>query len=72
MSTGLELRSLISKSGELTLSLAKPAIPEPGPEQVVVKVEAGQKVMLAQSSKRENIQFSQFHVDSNLWAIIPN
>ena len=40
MSTGLELRSLISKSGELTLSLAKPAIPEPGPEQVVVKVEA--------------------------------
>ena len=28
--------------------------------------------MLAQSSKRENIQFSQFHVDSNLWAIIPN
>ena len=40
MSTGLELRSLISKSGELTLSLAKTAIPEPGPEQVVVKVEA--------------------------------
>ena len=40
MTTGLELRSLISKSGELTLSLAKPAIPEPGPEQVVVKVEA--------------------------------
>ena len=40
MSTGLELRSLITKSGQLELSLAKVAIPEPGPEQVVVKVEA--------------------------------
>ena len=40
MSTALELRSKISKSGELELSLAKVAIPEPGPEQVVVKVEA--------------------------------
>jgi NADPH:quinone reductase-like Zn-dependent oxidoreductase len=36
----LELRSLIRKSGELELSLAKVAIPEPGPDQVVVKVEA--------------------------------
>ena len=40
MTTGLELRSLIKASGELELSLAKVAIPEPGPEQVVVKVEA--------------------------------
>jgi NADPH:quinone reductase-like Zn-dependent oxidoreductase len=40
MSTGLELRSLISKSGQLELSLAKVAIPEPGPDHVVVKVEA--------------------------------
>ncbi len=40
MSTALELRSKISKSGELELSLAKVAVPEPGPEQVVVKVEA--------------------------------
>jgi NADPH:quinone reductase-like Zn-dependent oxidoreductase len=40
MTTGLELRSLISKTGELELSLAKVAIPEPGPDQVVVKVEA--------------------------------
>jgi len=38
--TGLQLRSLISKSGELELSLAKVTIPEPGPDQVVVKVEA--------------------------------
>lgn len=38
--TGLELRSLIKKSGELELSLAKVTIPEPGPDQVVVKVEA--------------------------------
>jgi NADPH:quinone reductase-like Zn-dependent oxidoreductase len=40
MTTGLQLRSLISKSGELELSLAKVDVPEPGPDQVVVKVEA--------------------------------
>jgi len=40
MTTGLELRSLITKSGTLELSLAKVEIPEPGPEQVVVKVQA--------------------------------
>jgi NADPH:quinone reductase-like Zn-dependent oxidoreductase len=38
--TGLQLRSLISKSGELELSLAQVAIPEPGPDEVVVRVEA--------------------------------
>jgi NADPH:quinone reductase-like Zn-dependent oxidoreductase len=40
MTTGLQLRSLITKSGELELSLAKVEVPEPGPDQVVVKVEA--------------------------------
>jgi NADPH:quinone reductase-like Zn-dependent oxidoreductase len=38
--TGLQLRSRISKAGELELSLAEVAVPEPGPDQVVVKVEA--------------------------------
>ena len=38
--TALELRSKISKSGELELSLARVPVPEPGPDQVVVKVEA--------------------------------
>ncbi len=38
--SGLQLRSLISKSGDLELSLAKVDVPEPGPDQVVVKVEA--------------------------------
>src|SRR3981081_745309 len=37
---GLQLRSLIAKSGELELSLAKVELPEPGPDQVLVKVEA--------------------------------
>jgi NADPH:quinone reductase-like Zn-dependent oxidoreductase len=37
---GLQLRSLIKKSGELELSLAEVPIPEPGPDQVLVKVEA--------------------------------
>src|SRR5262245_828898 len=40
MDTGLELRSLIKKSGELELSLTKVPVPEPGDDQVVVKVEA--------------------------------
>ena len=38
--TGLQLRSLIRKSGELELSLAKVAVPEPAADQVLVKVEA--------------------------------
>jgi NADPH:quinone reductase-like Zn-dependent oxidoreductase len=37
---GLQLRSLIKKSGQLELSLAEVPIPEPGPDQIVVKVEA--------------------------------
>jgi NADPH:quinone reductase-like Zn-dependent oxidoreductase len=37
---GLQLRSLIKKSGELELSLAEVLIPEPGPDQVLVKIEA--------------------------------
>ena len=38
--TGLQLRSLIKRSGELELSLAKVQVPEPGPEEVLVRVEA--------------------------------
>jgi NADPH:quinone reductase-like Zn-dependent oxidoreductase len=38
--TGLELRSLIKKSGELELSLASVPIPEPGPDEVLVRIEA--------------------------------
>lgn len=38
--TGLQLRSLIKKSGELELSLVPVATPEPGADEVVVRVEA--------------------------------
>src|SRR5882757_6443161 len=38
--TGLELRSVIKKSGELELSLASVPTPQPGPDEVVVRVEA--------------------------------
>ncbi len=38
--TGLELRSLIKKSGELEISLASVPIAEPSADQVVVRVEA--------------------------------
>ena len=38
--TGLQLRSLIRKSGELELSLIEVPIPEPGPEEVVVRIDA--------------------------------
>ncbi len=37
---GLQLRSRISKAGELELSLVEIATPEPGPDQVVVRIEA--------------------------------
>jgi NADPH:quinone reductase-like Zn-dependent oxidoreductase len=38
--TGLQLRSLIKNSGELEISLARVPTPEPGPDEVVVRVEA--------------------------------
>jgi NADPH:quinone reductase-like Zn-dependent oxidoreductase len=38
--TGLQLRSLIKKSGELELSLANVPVPEPVADEVVVRVEA--------------------------------
>src|SRR6201747_2326087 len=38
--TGLQLRSIIKKSGELEISLASVPVPEPGPDEVVVHVEA--------------------------------
>ena len=38
--TGLQLRSLIKKSGELEISLASVPTPEPGEDEVVVRVEA--------------------------------
>ncbi|WP_426442942.1 zinc-binding dehydrogenase [Bradyrhizobium genosp. P] len=37
---GLQLRSLLKKSGELELSLVNVPTPEPGPDEVVVRVEA--------------------------------
>jgi NADPH:quinone reductase-like Zn-dependent oxidoreductase len=38
--TGLQLRSLIRKGGELEISLVDVLTPEPGPDEVVVRVEA--------------------------------
>jgi NADPH2:quinone reductase len=38
--TTLQLRSLIKRSGELELSLAEAPVPEPKPDEVVVRVEA--------------------------------
>jgi len=38
--TGLQLRSLIKKGGELEISLVEVLTPEPGPDEVVVRVEA--------------------------------
>src|SRR3981189_2298033 len=37
--TGLQLRSLIKNSGELELSLACVPTPEPGPDEILVRVE---------------------------------
>ncbi len=38
--TGLQLRSLIRRSGELELSLVDVPVPAPGPDEVVLRVEA--------------------------------
>src|ERR1700754_1946064 len=38
--TGLQLRSLIKASGELELSLARVAVPEPAADEILVRVEA--------------------------------
>ena len=38
--TGLQLVSLIKSSGELEISLARVAVPEPGPNEIVVRFEA--------------------------------
>ena len=38
--TGLQIRSLIKKSGELELTLASVKVPEPGEKEVVVRIEA--------------------------------
>jgi NADPH:quinone reductase-like Zn-dependent oxidoreductase len=38
--TGLQLRSLITSDGKLELSLAEVPVPEPGPDDVVIMVEA--------------------------------
>ena len=38
--SGLQLRSLIKKSGELEISLAEVPTPEPSAEEVVVRIEA--------------------------------
>ncbi|MEO8975875.1 MAG: NADH oxidase, partial [Casimicrobiaceae bacterium] len=38
--TALQLRSLIKKSGELELSLVSVAIPEPAPDEVLVRIDA--------------------------------
>jgi len=40
ITTGLELRSLIKSSGELEISLLQVTIPAPGPDEIVVRVEA--------------------------------
>ena len=38
--SGLQLRSLIKTNGELEISLQNVPTPEPGPDEVVVRVEA--------------------------------
>ena len=38
--TGLQLRSLVKKSGEIELSLGRQPVPEPAEDELVVRVEA--------------------------------
>jgi uncharacterized protein (DUF58 family) len=46
--TGLQLRSLIRKGGELEISLVEVLTPEPGPDEVVVRVEGPLGLMARQ------------------------
>ncbi len=65
--TGLQLRSLIKNSGELEISLASVPMPEPGPDEVVVRVEAspinpsdlGLLVGAADMTHRKGIRFER-------------
>src|SRR5690606_12525318 len=38
--TGLEMRTLVKPSGQLELSLVRVPVPEPGPDEIVVQVQA--------------------------------
>jgi hypothetical protein len=38
--SGLQLRSLVKKSGEMELSLAATAVPNPGADEVIVRIDA--------------------------------
>jgi len=40
IATGLQLRSLVGSSGELEISLAEVPVPQPGPDEVIIRVEA--------------------------------
>lgn len=40
MTTGLQLQSLVKRSGELEISLARVPVPEPEPGQIIVRVDA--------------------------------
>ena len=37
---GLQLRSLVKGNGELELSLVDVPVPEPGPDEVLIRIEA--------------------------------
>jgi len=39
-STALQLRSLVRSNGELEVSLHEVPVPEPGPDEVLVRIEA--------------------------------
>ena len=43
IATGLQLRSLVRSSGELELSLAEVPVPQPGPDEVLIRVEANRR-----------------------------
>jgi len=40
MTSALQLRSLVTKNGKLELSLQEVAVPQPGPDEVLVKIDA--------------------------------
>ena len=50
---GLQLRSLVKETGDLELSLVRVDVPEPGDDEVMIRVEATHTISLAEALDRD-------------------
>jgi hypothetical protein len=57
--SGLELRSKISSDGTLELFLEEVAVPEPAPDELVIRIEAASSLPTAADQPERNISSSR-------------